>query len=136
MKNKHGKCLAVSKSSIIPKFANNRAEIIQSICYPRENGQLWRFYEAQLCNGWNKCLSLPKNGNLDGNSSGAMHFVDPDINSWQPKWKFENPGRISDSRGHCLAVYLDSDLNGAEVLVEKCNSKHKGQWWSFDFQAF
>lgn len=125
LKNKHGKCLAVCKNCTIYP-AENGAKIFQSYCNPKEKGQRWRVMGYYICNGWNKCLSLPNNGNHE-----ISHTIHNDVNNdtWRQMWEFENPGRILNFNGQCLGVYNDSDAEGGEVEVQKCIKTNKGQWW-------
>ena len=131
LKNKHGKCLAVFTNGTSSP-TDNGAKVIQSYCNPQEKSQFWRVIGDHLCNGWNKCLSLPNNIDKENSNSEIVH-TDLNTDSWRQRWKFENPGRILDNRGRCLSVFFNPDSSDGEVKIDKCNSSNKGQWWSFIF---
>lgn len=113
--NKYGKYLAVNANGTINP-ADNRANIIRSHCNSQEKGQLWRVMGDHLCNGWNKCLSLPNNSDQEYLNLYIVHtYLHSD--SWRQKFKFENPGRILNFQGRCLGAHFSSDSDGGNVKM-------------------
>ncbi len=110
----------------------NGVKLLQSHCNSQEKGQRWRVVGDHLCNGWNKCLTLPNNSDQESLTLDVIIHTDFDTDSCLQKWNFENPGLIFNYHGSCLGV-SDSDSDGGEVKIGKCNTSNKGQWWYFDF---
>jgi len=127
LKNKNGKCLAVSTAGD-KKASENGAKIIQSNCNPLEKGQMWKWEGKHLCNDWGKCLSVAKK-----TPGGKSYVFQRDFNGSEKhqKWTGLKKMGLLINMDSCLSIVGNSDVNGEEAITEACNEKENGQVWSF-----
>ena len=127
LKNKNGKCLAVSTAGD-KKASENGAKIIQSDCNPFDKGKMWKWEGKHLCNDWGKCLSVPNK--THGGKYNVFQWEYHGSDKHQ-KWAVLKKMGLLINMDSCLSIVENSYVSGAEAIIEACNEKENGQVWSF-----
>jgi len=110
-------------------LSENGAFVIQSICNPREKGQLWKWKNiSRLCNGWYKCLTVDFKLK-EGMSTRIMHY---DINGGkrQQKWYIKE-NKPPNEMGFCLGVASNSDSPGARLVNKFVTRRNRANYGTF-----
>jgi len=122
--------MAVMSSKGPEYLSENGAFVIQSICNPKEKGQLWKWKNfSRLCNNWDKCLTVDFKVK-EGMSTYIMHS-DMNGGKKQQKWYITGNEQLKNPMGYCLGVASNSDSPGARLETKVCEKKEKGQLWYF-----